>query len=116
MIVGMSAWVMAFSLHAKAEMAAELDILLDAPKCWELTPEGFEKHFDAIRPELFRWITSDRSRAKLSRALYSNVKIALTAFDRAVPVEEAVVEMLSSAAMEREGRERRFFLPRGQGR
>jgi hypothetical protein len=92
MIVGMSSWVMAFSLHAKAEMAAELDILLDAPKCWELTPEGFEKHFDAIRPELFRWITSDRTRAKLSRALYSNVKIALTAFDGAVPVEEAVVD------------------------
>ena len=92
MIAGMSAWVMAFSLHAKAEMSAELDILLDAPKCWELTPEGFEKHFDAIRPELFRWITSDRSRAKLSRALYSNMKIALSAFDGAVPVEEVVVD------------------------
>ena len=98
MIVGMSAWVMAFSLHAEAEMAAGLEILLDAPKCWELTPEGFKKHFDAIRPDLFRWITSDRTRAKLSRALYSNAEIALTAFDGAVPVEEAVVDFFRRSA------------------
>ena len=89
---GIAALVMSSSLHAEAQMAASLDILLDAPKCWELTPEGFEKHFDAIRPELFRWITNDRTRAKLSRALYSNAKIELTAFGGVVPVEEAVVD------------------------
>jgi hypothetical protein len=88
----MSALMLISPLCAKSDMAASVDILLDAPKCWELTPDGFEKHFDAIRPELFRWITSDRSRAKLSRALYSNVKIALSAFDGAVPVEEVVVD------------------------
>ena len=89
---GIAALVMSSSLHAEAQMAASLDILLDAPKCWELTPEGFEKQFDAIRPELFRWITNDRTRAKLSRALYSNAKIELTAFGGVVPVEEAVVD------------------------
>ena len=89
---GMAAMAMATSLHAEVEMAASLDILLDVPKCWELTPEGFEKHFDAIRPELFRWITSDRTRVKLSRSLYSNAKIELTAFGGVVPVEEAVVD------------------------
>jgi hypothetical protein len=89
---GMAAFVMTSSLHAEADLAAKLDVLLDAPKCWELTPEAFEKHFDAIRPDLFRWITSDRTRAKLSRALYSNAKIELTAFEGAVPVEEAVVD------------------------
>jgi hypothetical protein len=88
----MAAFVVASSPRAEAEMAASLDVLLDAPKCWELTPEGFEKHFDEIRPELFRWITSDRTRAKLSRALYSNAKIELTAFEGAIPVEEAVVD------------------------
>ena len=88
----MAAMAMATSLHAEVEMAASLDILLDVPKCWELTPEGFEKHFDAIRPELFRWITSDRTRVKLSRSLYSNAKIELTAFGGVVPVEEAVVD------------------------
>jgi hypothetical protein len=89
---GMAAMAMATSLHAEVEMAASLDVLLDVPKCWELTPESFEKHFDAIRPELFRWITSDRTRVKLSRALYSNAKIELTAFGGVVPVEEAVVD------------------------
>jgi hypothetical protein len=89
---GMAAMAMATSLHAEVEMAASLDVLLDVPKCWELTPDSFEKHFDAIRPELFRWITSDRTRVKLSRALYSNAKIELTAFGGVVPVEEAVVD------------------------
>jgi len=87
-----AAFVMSSAVHAEGELAAALDVLLDVPKCWELTPEGFEKHFDAIRPELFRWITSDRSRAKLSRVLYSNATIELTAFGGAVPVEEAVVD------------------------
>ena len=91
-ISGVMAFLMAFSVLADEKMAASLDVLIDAPKCWELTPEGFEKHFNAIRPELFRWITSDRTRAKLSRALYSNVTIDLSMFGGTVPVEEAVVD------------------------
>ena len=91
-ISGVMAFLMASSLLADEKMAASLDVLIDAPKCWELTPEGFEKYFNAIRPELFSWITSDRTRAKLSRALYSNVTIDLTMFGGAVPVEEAVVD------------------------
>ena len=91
-ISGVMAFLMASSLVAGEKMAASLDVLIDAPKCWELTPEGFEKHFDAIRPELFSWITSDRTRAKLSRALYSNVTIDLSMFGGTVPVEEAVVD------------------------
>ena len=91
-ISGVMAFLMASSLLADEKMAASLDVLIDAPKCWELTPEGFEKHFDAIRPELFSWITSDRTRAKLSRALYSNVTIDLSMFGGTVPVEEAVVD------------------------
>ena len=91
-ISGVMAFLMASSLLADEKMAASLDVLIDAPKCWELTPEGFEKHFNAIRPELFTWITSDRTRAKLSRALYSNVTIDLSMFGGTVPVEEAVVD------------------------
>ena len=91
-ISGVMAFLMVSSLLADEKMAASLDVLIDAPKCWELTPEGFEKHFNAIRPELFSWITSDRTRAKLSRALYSNVTIDLSMFGGTVPVEEAVVD------------------------
>ena len=91
-ISGVMAFLMTSSLLADEKMAASLDVLIDAPKCWELTPEGFEKHFNAIRPELFSWITSDRTRAKLSRALYSNVTIDLSMLGGVVPVEEAVVD------------------------
>jgi hypothetical protein len=86
------------SLLAATAMASEisanatLDFLLDVPKCWELSPEAFETHYNSIRPGLFRWLTSDHSRAKFSRRLYSNATISLTAFDPAIPVEEAVVD------------------------
>jgi hypothetical protein len=87
-----SSFLLGASLRAESEMAASVDILLDAPKCWDLTPEGFEKHFEAIHPKLFQWITSDRTRAKLSRALYSDAEIKLSAFNGAVPLEEVVVD------------------------
>lgn len=79
-------------LCAEPALVAKVDLLLNPPHCWGLKPEQFENHFNGIRPGLFKWITSDHSRAKLSRALYSNATIEITAFDGTVPVEEVVVD------------------------
>jgi len=70
----------------------ELDLVLDAPKCWELTPEAFETHFNGQREGLFRWLTTDKTRAIFSRNLYSDATIELVGFGKSIPVEEAVVD------------------------
>ena len=79
--------------HAQPQVAElDLDPLMDAPKCWELTPDAFEAKFNAVRPGMFRWLTSDKSRAILSRTLYSDATIGLSVLGKSVPVEEAVVD------------------------
>jgi hypothetical protein len=70
----------------------DLDLILDAPKCWDLTPAAFEAHFMGQKQGLFRWLTTDKTRAIFSRNLYSNVTIGLAAFGKSIPVEEAVVD------------------------
>ena len=57
----------------------KLDVLTNFPANWDLTPEAFEKHFNSQHEGLFRWLTKDHSRAKLSRKLYSDREIKLTA-------------------------------------
>lgn len=77
---------------AEDSLATKLDILVQIPNNWELTPEAFEQHFNANHKGFFRWLTKDRSRAKLSRTLYSNREIKLSFLDEGIPVEEAVVD------------------------
>ena len=55
-------------------------------------PKAFEKHFNAENEGLFRWLTKDRTRAKLSPTLYSNTDIQLTIFEEDVPIEEVIAD------------------------
>lgn len=77
---------------AQASLSVKLDVLTTLPGNWDLTPEAFEKHFNSQQEGLFRWLTKDRTRAKLSRTLYSNIEIKLSFLDENIPVEEAIVD------------------------
>lgn len=74
------------------EIPCDLDPLFAVPTNWEMTPDDFEKQFTAEKNRLFVWLTADRSRAKLSRNLYRNREIKLTAFAGKVPTQEAIVD------------------------
>lgn len=83
------------SLAKEKTLAVKLDTLADIPKNWEFTPDAFEKHFNGQHEGVFRWLTKGRTRAILSRSLYSNVEIELTLFDEKIPVEEVVVDFVA---------------------
>lgn len=75
-----------------AGVPCPLDPLLNAPECWQMTTDQFEKAFTSKGNKLYIWLTQDKTRAKISRSLYSNVAIDLTTFDGKVPVQEAIVD------------------------
>ncbi len=76
----------------KIESKVSIDLLVDFPNCWQISPEQFEKAFTKSGMPLFRWLTTGQTRAILSRNLYSNVTIQLTLFGGALPVEEMIVD------------------------
>lgn len=69
-----------------------LDPLLEIPASWEMTPAEFEKTFTGKNNAYFVWLTKDHTRAKLSRRLYRNTELDLTAFGAEIPVQEATVD------------------------
>lgn len=69
-----------------------LDPLLNVPENWQMTPDEFEKTFSENGNKLFLWLTQDKTRAKITRNLYGNAKIDLTAFEGGVPAQEAIVD------------------------
>ena len=77
---------------AESGMECKLDGLLVFPQVWKMTPEQLEKDFGGANGKLMKWLTKDKTRAKFSRKLYSNVEIDLKALDGQVPLEEAVVD------------------------
>ena len=85
-------WGTAIAALSAEPVPCSLDPLLTAPDNWQMTPDVFEETFTKDSNKLFRWLTSDRTRAKLTRDLYQNKKIDLTAFDGAVPVQEVIVD------------------------
>lgn len=80
------------SLLSAESIPCPLDTLLAIPDNWQMTPDEFENHFVDGENKLYKWLTENRSRAKIGRKLYSNAQIDLTIFDGAVPVEEAIVD------------------------
>jgi hypothetical protein len=56
--------------------------------------DEFEKSFTSDGNKQYVWLTQDRTRGKLSRKLYGNVEIDLTAFDGQVPVQEVIVDFV----------------------
>lgn len=81
-----------FSFSAAKEIPCDLDPLLAVPANWGMTPESFETQYTEEGNRHFVWLTADRTRAKLSRKLYGNVVIGLSAFEGKVPVQEAIVD------------------------
>lgn len=77
---------------ARAAMPCDLDPLLDVPANWEMTPDAFEKTYTSENNKLYVWLTKDRTRAKLSRKIYANAEIGLSAFGGEVPVQEAIID------------------------
>jgi len=78
-------------LSAKS-IPCSLDPLLNVPENWQMTPDEFEKTYTENDNKLYVWLTQDRSRAKLSRKLYGNAEINLTAFEGSVPAQEVIVD------------------------
>lgn len=81
-----------FGFAHAAEIPCDLDPLLAVPANWEMTPESFEETYTKEKNRHFVWLTADRTRAKVSRKLYGNVVIGVTAFGGKVPVQEAIVD------------------------
>lgn len=75
-----------------ASIPRSIDPLLKAGESWMMSPDDFEKIFTENNNRLYVWLTLDRTRAKLSRRLYGNMEIDLTAFDGQVPVQEVTVD------------------------
>ena len=85
--------LMVSSLHAQAKsVPCPIDSLIKAPGNWKMTVDEFEKTFTSNGNKQYVWLTEDRTRAKLSRKLYGNAVMDLTAFDGQVPVQEVIVD------------------------
>jgi hypothetical protein len=81
------------SLYAQAKsVPCPIDSLIKAPGNWKMTVDEFEKTFTSNGNKQYVWLTEDRTRAKLSRKLYGNAVMDLTAFDGQVPVQEVIVD------------------------
>lgn len=70
----------------------KIDPLLNTPDNWQMTPDDFELTFSLGSNRLYTWLTSDRTRAKISPALYRNTTIELTAFEDKIPVQEVIAD------------------------
>lgn len=82
----------AISPLAAKSVECALDPLLNVPENWEMTPDEFEKKYTENGNKLYVWLTEDKTRAKLSRKLYRNATINMTAFEGSVPTQEAIVD------------------------
>jgi hypothetical protein len=85
---------------------ADLDPLLNFSTLWGWTPDDFAKTYtakaakkeDQLRNPQFEWMNADRSRARFSRQMFSNVDTKLTMFAGSIKVEEAILEFVNGRA------------------
>lgn len=88
--------VVALAMSTPAAIAGTIprpiDPLLAIPHNWQMTPDDFEGVFSQDGKKHYKWLTQDRTRAKLSRKLYRDVELGLSAFEGAVPVQEVIVD------------------------
>lgn len=72
-----------------------LDALLATPDIWNLTPDRMTRLLAVPafeEPPFFRWLTSDRSGARLSRRPFGNVSVDLRIFSGQLTADEALLE------------------------
>ncbi len=78
------------------EFDCALDLLVDSPANWEITPDVLDEVF--AKPErmesnvYFEWLTKNRDRAHFIRKPFTNVEVNLTLLEGELPVEEAIVD------------------------
>ncbi|WP_348216844.1 C39 family peptidase [Luteolibacter sp.] len=82
------------------KLACPLDMLMDIPKVWSLTPDQLSAAFvvpkgvELKKNPFFEWMTTDRTRAVFMKHPYSDLEVNLTLFGGEMPVEEVVVDFL----------------------
>lgn len=86
------------------EVTVDLDYLLNLAALWNCTADAFEKIYrpkkegQQEQPPQFEWLSADRSRARFSKKLFSNLEAKLTIFAKSVKVDEAIVEFVDGRA------------------
>lgn len=89
---------------ARNTVDADLDYLLNFEELWNCTPDQFAQKYrpktgEALeQPPQFEWLNSEKTRARFSRKMFSNVDASLTLFAKSMKVEEAVVEFVNGRA------------------
>lgn len=95
LIPALASLLLVASSHAQSKsIPCPIDSLIKVPGNWKITVDEFEKSFTSNGNKQYVWLTQDRTRAKLSRKLYGNVEMNLTAFDGQVPVQEVIVDFV----------------------
>ncbi len=87
-------------------LAANLDALLNFSTLWKTSPDAFEQLYtakaakkeDQKKPPQFEWMSADKSRARFSRQMFSNVETKLNMFAGSIKVEEAILEFVNGKA------------------
>jgi hypothetical protein len=90
---------------AKA-LSANLDAFLNVATIWNTSPDAFEQLYTAKaadpkaqqKPPQFEWMNAEKSRARFSRQMFSNVETKLTMFAGSIKVEEAILEFVNGKA------------------
>ena len=85
------------------ELAADLDALIKVATIWATSSDGLEMLYTPRlddpkaqkKPPQFEWMNAEKSRARFSRHMFSNVETKLTMFGGSIKVEEAVLEFLN---------------------
>ncbi|MEN3943050.1 C39 family peptidase [Prosthecobacter sp. SYSU 5D2] len=86
------------------DVNVDLDFLLNLGELWNCTADDFEKIYrakkgtDQEQPPQFEWLSEDRSRARFSRKLFSNLEVKMTLFAKSTKVDEAIVEFVNGRA------------------
>ncbi|MBL9152679.1 MAG: C39 family peptidase [Verrucomicrobiales bacterium] len=82
------------------QIPCALDPLAAIPAAWGLTPDQLDTAYavpDGVNVKknpYFEWMTQSRDRAVFMRQPFSNLRVDLTLFDNAIPVEEVVVDFI----------------------
>ncbi|MBE7494115.1 MAG: C39 family peptidase [Verrucomicrobiaceae bacterium] len=87
-------------------LSANLDSLLNFAELWAWSADSMEMHYTAKaddpkqqkKPPQFEWMSADKSRARFSRHMFSNVETKLTMFAGSINVQEAVLEFVNGKA------------------
>jgi hypothetical protein len=93
-------------VEPSTRLSANLDSLLSFSTLWSTSADAFGQLYTSKaadpkaqkKPPQFEWMNSEKSRARFSRQMFSNVETKLSMFAGSIKVEEAVVEFVNGKA------------------